>query len=133
MGRQGHSQRGDRLLLLTLLVCAVSLLIAVPEGNTSTSLRTGPDLVGVEFRHRMLTYYRAPRRPLPLRNGCDPYDVFAKNSKGELLLLPSPIKGYSQVAAVDAQAYRVKTQKGSSILVYQVNSVLLPLQTDCHG
>jgi hypothetical protein len=119
-------------LLLIAFVCAAALVGVSPDGITSAP--ASDEFAGIEYRRRLLCYYRAPDHPEIPQDLRDPYNMFRKNLSGELLILPTSMRGYSTVARSKMQAFRVKTHRGSPILIYQVSVVLRDqFHADCHG
>lgn len=124
--------RDRRLVLLTALICTISVWITVTDGRTTTPI--DEDIPSAVFRHYTLTYYRAPEHPTPPLDPLDPYDCFQKDNNGDLLVMPTTIEYFSQSARADMRAFRLKTKLGSSILIYQASPTRRwRYKTDCHG
>jgi hypothetical protein len=131
MTTQGYLTRRVWLLFITLLSALPHLFVS-PDGMTFPLPKEA--FPGIEYRGRLLTYHRPPSSPEFPVDPRDPYNLFQKTAKGEILILPAPFHGFSPVAGAKVQSFRVKTHKGTPVLIYRTSIMLRrQFQADCHG
>jgi hypothetical protein len=81
-----------------------------------------------------LTYYRAPDRLHFREQSLDRYNSFLKDETGNLVIELSGLNRFSLTAHSNYQGYRLKTQKGNAIEIYQeIPSLRRQFQSNCHG
>jgi hypothetical protein len=81
-----------------------------------------------------LAYWRPPEHPSPPVNFLDQYDLFQKDSNGDLLIAPSGTARYSRYIGAEFKGYILTTKAGSPVIVYQASPTRrMRYKSNCHG